>query len=173
MAKASKPRKAVRGATILTEQEKTFIHLSMKLGEEKAASTLGLKPDDVAKLKKSKPVQDYLKQYRHHFLREMARYELNRITQLPVSREDVVARLLALSLTPPEETKGTINGQVEALSTISEILGLKFTARDADAFFKDKSPEQLRNYARYGKFEPTEEEKKAIDNAARPDPADK
>jgi len=152
MAKASRPRKAVRGATILTEQEKTFIHLSMATGEEKAAATLGLQPDAVAKLKKSKPVQDYLKQYRHHFLREMARYELNRITRLPVSREDVVGRLLALALTPPEETKGTIDGQVEALSTISEILGLKFTARDADSFFKGKSVEELRNYALTGDF---------------------
>jgi len=70
-----------------------------------------------------------------------------------------VARLLVLGLMEPEDTKGTIEGQVEALAQIAEILGMKFSPRDADRYFDGKTPEQLRNYAKYGKFELTPEEK--------------
>lgn len=163
-----KPVAHRRTPTILTEQQKVFIHLAIAHGEQEAASKLNLTKDQVLGFLKTKVVQDYLKQYRHQFLREMARYEVNRITQYPVSREDVVGRLLSLALTPPDETRGNIEGQVEALSTISEILGMKFSPRDADAYFSGKSPEQLKNYARYGKFDPTEDEKKAIDDAPKP-----
>jgi hypothetical protein len=96
----------------------------------------------------------------------MARWEVNQITKFPVGRADVISRALALALMPPNETKGDIEGQVKALEMIAEIMGMKFTPRDADHFFKDKTPEQLDDFARYGIFNPSEAEKLKIDEAA-------
>lgn len=154
------PKKAVKKATrnpsagLLTEETKTFIHLAIKDGEQKAAAAMGLDAQQVKGMLRLKPVQDYLKQYRHAFLKRMAAYEVGRITRYPVSREDVIGRYWDLAMLAPEETRGNIEGQKMALDGIAELLGMKFSPRDADAFFKDKTPEQLKNFAMYGKFEP-------------------
>lgn len=166
--KAKSAKRSTRGTvTVLTEAEKVCAHLCIKHGNTggagQAATVLGVKAEDIKRLLKSPRVQRYLQQYNHAFVREMARIELARILKFPVTRDDVIGRLYALALVPPEETKGTIDGQVQAIETISEILGLKFSPRDADTFFKDRTPAELENYARYGKFDPTPEEKQVID----------
>lgn len=168
MATATTKRKRPRGTVhIITEDERVVAHLYIKHGSSKgateAASHLKLTQDQVKALLKKPAVQRYLQNYNHAFLREMARYELSRVTRFSVTREDVIGRLHMLSLMPPEDTKGSIDGQVEALNAITEILGLKFSPRDADTFFANRTPEELRNYALYGKFDPTEEEKKGAD----------
>jgi hypothetical protein len=101
---------------------------------------------------KSPAIQRYIQQYNHAFLREVARYELSKITRFAVTRDDVIGRLHMLALTPPDETKGSIDGQVSALNAITEILGLKFSARDADAFFKGRTQDELDYYALHGRF---------------------
>ena len=159
---------------VLTEEQKVAAHLYIKHGSKtgppQAAEALGATPEQVKKLLDAPAVKRYIQQYNHAFLREMARYELSKITRFPVSREDVVGRLYALALTPPEETKGSIEGQVKAVETLADVLGLKFNPRDADTFFKDKTPAELENYARYGKFDVTEEEKKVLDASTEPAP---
>jgi hypothetical protein len=173
--KTSKPKKKTRGTVhVLTEDQKVCAHLYIKhgssAGANKAAEMLGVPADAVKTLIKTPAVQRYLQQYNHAFLKEMARFELAKVTRFPVCRDDVIGRLYTLALTPPEETKGTIEGQVKAVETIADILGLKFNPRDADTFFKDRTPQELENYARYGKFDPTEEEKAALDAATKPTP---
>lgn len=169
------PKKAVKktprrpSISVLTEEMKTFIHLAMKDGEQKAAAMLHLSAAEVKGMLRLKPVSDYLKQYRHAFLKQMAAYEVGRITRYPVTREDVIGRYWALANMPPEETRGNIDGQKTALDGIAEILGMKFSPRDADSFFRDKTPEQLKNYAIYGKFEPSDEEKAPGPDARKPD----
>jgi hypothetical protein len=155
--KAKPKKKSVRGVcTVLTEQERIVAHYCIKHGTkhgpEIAARELGATVADVRHVMKRPEIQRYIQQYNHAFLKEVARYELSQITKYPVSRDDIIGRLYMLSLTPPEETKGTIDGQVSAMSAIVDLLGLKFSPRDADSFFKDKTPEELRNYALYGKF---------------------
>ncbi|HEY1808840.1 MAG TPA: hypothetical protein VGG42_09775 [Acidobacteriaceae bacterium] len=169
--KRKSPRK--QPLAILSEEDRTFVHLSIKLGPEKAAAHLGWKPEQVEGLMRIKAFRDYLKRYEAQFLKTMASWEVTQVTKFPVGRGDVLGRLIALALLPPEDTKGTIDGQVEALNAISEILGLKFSPRDADAYFKDKTPDQIKNYALHGKWDLTEEEKKAADaEPAKSDGAD-
>ena len=160
-----------RGAvSILTEQETVLIHMCMKYGTKdgpgKAAEALEVPLEDLKKQLRTTRVRNYLQQYQRAFIQRMAQYELEKIAEYGVTRESIISGLYALSLCPPELTKGTVDGQVEALKTIADILGLKFNPRDADVYFKDKTPVQLKNYALYGKFELTEEEENALADAA-------
>jgi hypothetical protein len=154
------------GTLPLTEDERVFIHMVIKHGVQQAASTLNKNAKELGDLMKRRPVQRYLHGYNNEFIKQMARWEVNQITKFPVGRADVISRALALALMPPNETKGDIEGQVKALEMIAEIMGMKFTPRDADHFFKDKTPEQLDDFARYGIFNPSEAEKLKIDEAA-------
>lgn len=158
-AKGSGPGARRSPLGLMSEEEKICAHLSLKHKPDKVAAemtALGyeIKLDEIKSMLGRKHVKDYLSQYRHAFLKEMARHEVHNLSRHSVTREDVVGRLLTLALVPPEETRGTIDGQVQALNTVTEILGLKFSPRDADSFFRDRTVEELDNYARYGNFSP-------------------
>jgi hypothetical protein len=149
----SKPgAKAEEKVPRLTDLEKAFCMLAETKGLNEAASRLGLDQNQLRALQKSGAVRRYQEAYRKDFLREMARAEVKRIIKLNVTREDIISGLYSLAMTPAELTKGNINGQVAAYDSLSELLGLKLTPRDADNFFKDKTPEELQNFALHGSF---------------------
>jgi hypothetical protein len=147
-------------ASVLSEQEKVAVHLYIKHGSRtgpaKIAEALEVSLDVAKALLKQTRCANYIQTYNLTFLKHMARYELSQVTKYAVTREDIIGRLYMLALVPPDETKGTIEGQVEAMNAIIDLLGLKFSPRDADSYFKDKTAEQLRHYALHGKFDPDE-----------------
>ncbi|MGP8269098.1 MAG: hypothetical protein ACLQLH_03445 [Terracidiphilus sp.] len=153
------PQKKSEETPRLSDLEKAFCLLAETKGITEAAIKLGLSAADARELQKRGTVKRYQESYRKAFLKEMARAEVRRIVKLNVTREDIVSGLYSLAIIPPDSTKGTILGQVNAYNSLSELLGLKLTARDADNFFKGKSPEELENYARHGSFSAPAESK--------------
>lgn len=142
----------------LTHKDRVFLHLALKVGEEAAACELNIEHDYARKLVNRKVVRDYLESYRMMLLKHLAAYEMSQILKFPVTRDDLIGRLFTLSNFAPQETNGTIDGQVKAIQGIATLLGLEFTQRDADNFFKGKSVDQIRNFAKYGDFEKPKEE---------------
>jgi hypothetical protein len=154
--KSHKKKRPVLEGAPLTNVEIAFCHAV--LGQEKtdpaaAAKGLGMTPHAGTILYKRPNVQEYLRVYNAAFMERMASKEVERLYSEGITRETLARRFWALGSLPPERTKGSIQGQVEALDALSGLLGFKIAPRDMDKYFEGKSDEQIRNFLNYGTFD--------------------
>lgn len=153
--KSHKKKRTFEGVP-LNNIELAFCHAF--LAQEKsdpaaAAKGIGLTPHAGTILYKRPHIQQYLSVYNSAFMERMAEKEVGKLFDEGISRDSIARRLWALGSLPPERTKGSINGQVEALGELSTLLGFAIAPRDMDKYFEGKSDEQIRNFLNYGSFE--------------------
>jgi hypothetical protein len=148
-AATKKSAKTPKKAVLLSQVEIAICH--ELLGGDKTsaqiAGALGLSLQDVTAIRARKHVQTYMAEYQAIFMNKMADAEARKLLKMNITRDTIAERLYLLSLTPPAETKGSIDGQVTALKELSDLLGLKFDANKLPEALRGMSDEQLRNYA--------------------------
>src|ERR1700677_3279053 len=109
------------------DQEMAFARLVLSGGmtDRQAAEAVGLNPDSAAYIKSKPTVRDYMLQHRAAVQQQVVQQEtdLSRravegLHRLKLDREQVLNRLWEIANLSPEMTRGSVTGQVKALSMI-------------------------------------------------------
>ncbi len=110
----------------ITDQEIAFAHLIMSgtMNDRRAAEAVGLNPDSAAYTKSKPRVRAYMMEHRAAVRERLVDQEAEGLRQLNLGRDQILARLWELANLSHEVTRGTIAGQIKALSMIVAIEGL-------------------------------------------------
>lgn len=122
----------------LSRPELECVHISFRQDRETAAKRLGWPLKRVKETLNKPHVKLYAIRFREDFIKEFVRQEVATSRKKGVSRDTVQERLMAIAMMPPNETKGSVDGQVKALQELSAQLGLK-----KEDGLEDKTPEEL------------------------------
>jgi hypothetical protein len=110
----------------ITDQEMAYAHLIMSgtMNDRRAAEAVGLNPDSAAYIKSKPRVRAYMAEHRAAVRERLVDQEAEGLRKLNLGRDQILARLWELANLSHEATRGTIAGQVKALSMILAIEGL-------------------------------------------------
>jgi hypothetical protein len=110
----------------ITDQEMAFAHLIMSgtMTDRQAAEAVGLNPDTAAYTKAKPRVRDYMSQHRAAVREKLVDQEAEGLRKLNFGRDQILNRLWELATLSHEATRGSIAGQIKALSMIAAIEGL-------------------------------------------------
>ncbi|HET6216790.1 MAG TPA: hypothetical protein VFE27_07190 [Acidobacteriaceae bacterium] len=127
----------------ITDQEMAFARLVLSgaMTDRHAAEAVGLNPDSAAYTKSKPHVRAYMLEHRAAVQQQLVQQEAEGLHRLNLDREQVLGRLWEIANLSPEMTRGSITGQVKALSMIVAMQGL-IPDRRAGAAEK-KSPPAL------------------------------
>ena len=100
----------------ITDQEIAFAHLVLSgaMTDRHAAQAVGLNPDSAAYIKSKPCVRAYMLEHRAAVQQQLVQQE----ARLSPDREQVLNRLWEIANLGPEMTRGSVTGQVKALSII-------------------------------------------------------
>jgi hypothetical protein len=104
----------------ITDQEIAFARLVLSgaMTDRQAAEAVGLNPDSAAYTKSKPRVRAYMLEHRAAVQQQLVQQEAEGLHRLNLDREQVLARLWEIANLSPEMTRGSITGQVKALSMI-------------------------------------------------------
>ncbi len=104
----------------ITDQEMAFARLVLSgtMTDRHAAEAVGLNPDSAAYTKAKPHVRAYMLQHRAAVQQQLVQQEADGLHRLNLDREQVLNRLWEIANLSPEMTRGSITGQVNALSMI-------------------------------------------------------
>ena len=110
----------------ITNQEIAFVHLILAgtMNDRRAAKAAGLNPDSAAYTKAKPRVQAYMADHRAAVEEKLVNQEVEGLRKLSLSRDQILTRLWELATLNPEATRGSISGQVKAMSMILALEGL-------------------------------------------------
>ncbi len=110
----------------ITDQEMAFARLVLSGGttDRQAAEAVGLNPDSAAYIKSKPNVRAYMLEHRAAVEQQLVQQEAEGLRRLSLDRERVLDRLWEIAHLSPEVTRGSITGQVKALSMIVAIQNL-------------------------------------------------
>jgi hypothetical protein len=105
---------------LITDQEIAFARLVLSgaMTDRHAAEAVGLNPDSAAYTKSKPRVRAYMLEHRAAVQQQLVQQEAEGLRRLSLDREKVLARLWEIANLSPEMTRGSITGQVKALSMI-------------------------------------------------------
>jgi hypothetical protein len=126
----------------ITDQEIAFARLVLSgtMTDRRAAEAAGLNPDTAAYTKAKPRVRAYMLEHRAAVREQLVQAEAEGVRRLNLGREQVLGRLWELANLAPEMTRGSITGQIKALTTIVAMQGLIPDRRAGDrvADFSEK-----------------------------------
>ena len=104
----------------ITDQEIAFAHLVLSgaMTDRRAAEAVGLNPDSAAYTKAKPSVRAYMLEHRAAVQQQLVQQDADGLRRLNPDREQVLARLWEIANLSPEITRGSVTGQVKALSMI-------------------------------------------------------
>jgi hypothetical protein len=110
----------------ITDQEMAFAHLIMSgtMTDRQAAEAVGLNPETAAYIKAKPRVRAYMTEHRAAVRERLVDQEADGLRKLNLGRDQILDRLWELATLSHEATRGTIAGQIKALSMIIAIEGL-------------------------------------------------
>ena len=110
----------------ITDQEMAFARLILAgtMTDQRAAETAGLNPTTAAYTKSKPGVRAYMLEHRAAMQKQQTELASESLRHQQVNRQQVLARLWEIANLSPETTRGSIAGQVKALSMIVAIEGL-------------------------------------------------
>jgi hypothetical protein len=110
----------------ITDQEIAFAHLVLSgtMTDRRAAEAAGLNPETAAYTKAKPRVRAYMVDHRAAVREKLVEQEVEALRKLNPSREQILNRLWELATLSHEATRGSIAGQIKALSMIVAIEGL-------------------------------------------------
>jgi hypothetical protein len=110
----------------ITDQEMAFAHLILAgtMNDRRAAEAVGLNPETAAYTKSKPRVRAYMIEHRAAVRERLVDQEADGLRKLNLGRDQILARLWELATLSHEATRGTIAGQIKALSMIVAIEGL-------------------------------------------------
>jgi hypothetical protein len=111
---------------LITDQEIAFAHLVLSgtMTDRRAAEAVGLNPDTAAYTKSKPRVRAYMIEHRAAVQQQLVEQETEGLRRKNLWREQVLDRLWEIANLPAEVTRGSISGQVKAISMIVAIEGL-------------------------------------------------
>ena len=123
----------------ITDQEIAFARLVLSgaMTDRQAAEAVGLNPDSAAYTKSKPRVRAYMLEHRAAVQQQLVQQEAEGLRRLNLDREQVLARLWEIANLSPEMTRGSITGQVKALSMI---VAMQNFIPDRPAFFGARNP---------------------------------
>jgi hypothetical protein len=98
--------------------------IATEYGDEHAALTLGWELEKVKETLRSPEARLFMQKAQDKFVAELAKSKLRQLRKVDISPGAVEERLMELAQLDPSQTKGTIDGQVKALRTLAETLGM-------------------------------------------------
>jgi hypothetical protein len=109
----------------ITDQEMAYAHLILSgtMNDRRAAEAVGLNPDTAAYTKSKPRVRAYMNEHRAAVREKLVDEEAGRLRDLNLGRDRILTRLWELAALSSEATRGTIAGQIKALSMIVAIEG--------------------------------------------------
>jgi hypothetical protein len=110
----------------ITDQEMAFAHLVLSgtMNDRRAAEAVGLNPGTAANTKSKPCVRDYMIEYRASVGEKLVDQEAQGLRRPNTGRERILDRLWELAALSSEATRGSISGQIKALSMIIAIENL-------------------------------------------------
>jgi hypothetical protein len=110
----------------ITDQEMAFALLIMSgtMSDRRAAEAVGLNPDTAAYTKAKPRVRAYMSEHRAAVRERLVDQEAEGLRKLNIGRDQILDRLWELATLSHEATRGSITGQIKALSMIVAIEGL-------------------------------------------------
>jgi hypothetical protein len=104
----------------ITDQEIAFARLVLSgtMTDRQAAEAVGLNPDSAAYTKSKPRVRAYMLEHRAAVQQQLVQQEADGVRRLNLDREQVLARLWEIANLSPDMTRGSITGQVKAISMI-------------------------------------------------------
>jgi hypothetical protein len=117
----------------ITDQEMAFAHLILSgtMNDRRAAEAVGLNPETAAYTKSKPRVRAYMNEHRAAVREklvdqeaDLSRRAVEGLRTLNFGRAQILARLWELATLSPEATRGSIAGQIKAMSMIVAIEGL-------------------------------------------------
>ena len=104
----------------VTDQEIAFAHLVLSgaMTDRQAAEAAGLHPDSAGYTKSKPRVRAYMLEHRAAVEQQLVQQEADGLRRLSLDREEVLDRLWEIANLSPEMTRGSITGQVKAISMI-------------------------------------------------------
>ena len=110
----------------ITDQEIAFAHLIMSgtMNDRRAAETLGMNPNTAAYTKAKPRVRAYMIEHRAEVREKLVDQEADGLRRLNIGRDQILKRLWELATLSHKATRGTITGQMKAMSMIVAIEGL-------------------------------------------------
>ena len=104
----------------ITDQEIAFAHLVLSgaMTDRHAAEAVGLNPDSAAYTKSKPCVRAYMLEHRAAVQQQLVQQEADGLRRLSPDREQVLDRLWEIANLSPDMTRGSVTGQVKALSMI-------------------------------------------------------
>jgi len=123
----------------ITDQEMAFSRLVLSGGmtDRQAAEAVGLNPDSAAYTKSKPRVRAYMLEHRAAVQQQLVEQEADGLRRQNLDREQVLDRLWEIANLSPEMTRGSITGQVKALSMI---VAMQNFIPDRRATSEKKSP---------------------------------
>jgi len=104
----------------ITDQEIAFARLVLSgaMTDRRAAEAVGLNPDSAAYTKSKPRVRAYMIEHRAAVQQQLVQQEAEGLRRLNFDREQVLARLWEIANLSPDVTRGSVTGQVKAISMI-------------------------------------------------------
>jgi hypothetical protein len=108
---------------LITDQEMAFARLVLSgtMTDREAAKAVGLNPDAAAYTKSKPRVRAYMLEHRAAVQQQLIQQEAEGLRRREQRREQVLDRLWEIAKLAPETTRGSITGQVKAISMIVAI----------------------------------------------------
>jgi hypothetical protein len=110
----------------ITDQEMAFAHLILSgtMTDRRAAEAVGLNPETAAYTKSKPRVRAYMIEHRAAVREKLVDQEAEGLRKLNLGRDQILDRLWELATLSHEATRGSIAGQIKALTMIIAIEGL-------------------------------------------------
>jgi hypothetical protein len=110
----------------IDDKEMAFAHLLMSgtMTDREAAQAAGLNPETASYTKAKPRIRDYMVEHRAAVEKKLVEQEAEGLRRLNLSRDQILTRLWELANLSAEATRGSIAGQIKALSMIVAIEGL-------------------------------------------------
>jgi hypothetical protein len=127
---------------LITDQEMAFARLVLSgtMTDQQAAEAAGLNPDTAAYTKSKPRVRADMLEHRAVMQQQIVEQETETLHRKNQRREQVLARLWEIAYMSSEMTRGSITGQVKAMSMIVAIEGLIPDRRAGSAEKKSAPP---------------------------------
>src|ERR1700677_3579055 len=128
----------------ITDQEIAFARLVLSgaMTDRHAAEAVGLNPDSAAYTKSKPRVRAYMLEHRAAVQQQLVQQEADGLHRLNLDRERVLDRLWAIANLSPEVTRGSITGQVKAISMIVAMQNFipdrRATSSEKNAAWRDR-----------------------------------
>jgi hypothetical protein len=129
----------------ITDQEIAFARLILSgtMNDRRAAEAVGLNPETAAYTKAKPRVRDYMIEHRAAVNEKLVDQEADGLRKLNLGRDQILTRLWELATLSHEATRGTIAGQIKALSMIVAIEGLVPDRRSSTPSTQPAAPQVL------------------------------